>query len=78
MATSETDIGMGFESFQRLGSNAKKEARGRHHAAEQCVEDLCERRVVAADFDKGVVVTERTNGQLGSFNFEPATVITKP
>ena len=35
-------------------------------------------RVVAADFDKGVVVTEGTNGQLRSFNFDVATLITKP
>ena len=35
-------------------------------------------RVVAADFDKGVVVTEGTNGQMRSFNFDPATLITKP
>jgi hypothetical protein len=29
MATFWTDIGMCFESFQRLGSNEKKEARAR-------------------------------------------------
>jgi hypothetical protein len=34
-------------------------------------------RVVAVDFAKGVVVTEGTNGQLRSFNFDTATLITK-
>ena len=33
-------------------------------------------RVVAADFNKGVVVTEGTNGQMRSFNFDVATLIT--
>jgi hypothetical protein len=35
-------------------------------------------RVVAADFNKGVVVTEGANGQMRSFNFDVATLITKP
>jgi hypothetical protein len=35
-------------------------------------------RVVAADFNKGVVVTQGTNGQLRSFNFDVATLIAKP
>jgi hypothetical protein len=35
-------------------------------------------RVVAADFNNGVVVTEGTNGQMRSFNFDRATLITKP
>jgi hypothetical protein len=34
-------------------------------------------RVVAADFNHGVVVTQGTNGELRSFNFDPATLITK-
>lgn len=35
-------------------------------------------RVVAVDFGKGVVVTEGTNGQTRAFNFDTATLITKP
>jgi hypothetical protein len=35
-------------------------------------------RVVAVDFSKGVVVTEGANGQMRSFNFDRATLITKP
>jgi hypothetical protein len=35
-------------------------------------------RVVAADFNNGVVIVHGTNGQLRSFNFDPATLITKP
>jgi hypothetical protein len=34
-------------------------------------------RVVAADFNKGVVVTEGANGQIRAFNFDVATLITK-
>ena len=35
-------------------------------------------RIVAADFNKGTVVTEGSNGQLRTFNFDVATLITKP
>jgi hypothetical protein len=35
-------------------------------------------RVIATDFDKGIVVTEGTNGQLRWFNFDKATLVTKP
>jgi hypothetical protein len=35
-------------------------------------------RVVAADFNNGVVVTQGTNGQMRAFNFDPATLVTKP
>ena len=35
-------------------------------------------RVIATDFDKGIVVTEGTNGQLRWFNFDMATLVTKP
>jgi hypothetical protein len=34
-------------------------------------------RVVAADFNKGIVVTEGANGQMRAFNFDVATLITK-
>jgi hypothetical protein len=34
-------------------------------------------RVIAADFNNGVVVTQGTNGQTRAFNSEPATLITK-
>jgi hypothetical protein len=35
-------------------------------------------RVVAADFNNGVVVTQGVNGQMRAFNFDPATLVTKP
>jgi hypothetical protein len=35
-------------------------------------------RVIAADFNNGVVVTEGTNGQLRWFNFDLSTLVTKP
>ena len=35
-------------------------------------------RVVAADFNNGVVVTQGANGQMRAFNFDPATLVTKP
>jgi hypothetical protein len=35
-------------------------------------------RVIAADFNKGVVVTQGANGEMRSFNFDTATLITKP
>jgi hypothetical protein len=34
-------------------------------------------RLVAADFNKGVVVTGGANGQMRAFNFDVATLITK-
>jgi hypothetical protein len=35
-------------------------------------------RIVAVDFSKGIVVTEGSNGQTRAFNFDTATLITKP
>jgi len=35
-------------------------------------------RVVAADFNNGVVVTQGANGQMRAFNFDPVTLVTKP
>jgi hypothetical protein len=35
-------------------------------------------RVVAMDSNDGVVVTESASGQMRAFNFDPATLITKP
>lgn len=35
-------------------------------------------QVIAVDFEKGVVVTKGTSGELRSFNFDTRTLITKP
>ena len=35
-------------------------------------------RVVAMDFNDGVVVTQGASDQMRAFNFDPATLITKP
>ena len=35
-------------------------------------------RIVAADFNNGVVVTQGANGEMRAFNFDPATLVTKP
>ena len=89
MATSPTPLEQ--TELQMLTPALQAEVKSRMAAGGQTVTEILDTlllnsvskifasgRIVAADFNNGVVVTQGTNGQMRVFHFDPATLITKP